>query len=349
MKKHILLVDDNVASLKYAENILGEHYNVTCLTSGTHALRFLSKYTPDLILLDINMPEMDGFDIMKTLRSNQSLCSIPVIFLTSQSDPQTEESALSLGVLDFIAKPMVAQTALSRIRMHLELIDYRKNLEDIVKQKTDMVDRLQSLLSDSVSELVEHRDGNTGSHIKRLRSYVDVLIDKLQEKNLDGYLVDEKFRTDIIRATPLHDIGKIRVRDDVLLKPAKLDMDEMDHMKLHTVWGSEVIEHVISQIYFDSFLEVAKNVIRYHHEKWNGTGYPEGLRGQQIPLCARIMSIADVYDALVTERPYKKPFSHYEAMSIIVEGRGVAFDPVLVDIFIEVSDRFNEIAKNFDA
>ncbi len=347
--KHILLVDDNVANLKYAENVLTSLYRVTCLTSGLQAVKFLQKHRPDLVLMDINMPGMDGFDTVKAMKDNPATAHIPVIFLTSQSDPETEEAALNLGVLDFIAKPMVPRTALSRIKMHLELLDYRIDLEAMVEEKTAKLNQLQGMFSESVSELVEQRDGNTGSHIRRLRSYVNVLTDELMKRNLPGYLIDHAFKEDLYQATPMHDIGKIRVRDNVLLKPGKLTEEEMAHMRMHTVWGGEVIDHVISGVYYDAFLDTAKHVTRHHHEKYNGSGYPDGLEGENIPLAARIMSIADVYDALVTERPYKKPFPHEVAVDIIVKDQGIAFDPVLVDIFMSVNQQFNHIAQMFES
>lgn len=341
--KHILIVDDNAANLKYAENIFSPFYSVTCLLSGSLALKYLQKFSTDLILLDINMPEMDGFEVVRLIKSNACIPDIPIIFLTSQSDPETEGNALSIGVVDFIAKPVVAKTALSRIKLHLELTGYRKNLEDIVRQKTEMIDSLQGLLTDSISDLVEHRDGNTGGHIKRLREYVSILIDKLNEKKLKGYEVDGQYKVNILRATPLHDIGKIRIRDDVLLKPAKLTTDEMEHMKMHVVWGSQIIDDIVSKIGADGFMCTARNITRYHHERWNGAGYPEQLAGENIPLCARIMSIPDVYDALVTERPYKNAFTHDKAVEIIVGERGKSFDPVLTDVFGDVCDKFDEI------
>lgn len=346
--KHILLVDDNAASLNHAENIVKSTYKVTCLTSGATALKFLQKQCPDLILLDINMPGMSGFDVVKEIKLMPHIKKIPIIFITSQSDPETEGLALSLGVQDFISKPMVPQTAMSRIKMHLELFEYREQLEDIILQKTEMLTEMQGLLSESISELVEQRDGSTGSHIKRIRFYVDLITTKLMEKQTPGYQINGDFKVNILRAAPLHDIGKIKVLDQVLMKPDKLTFEEMEHVKNHTIWGAEAVHSVAAKMYDDEFLVMVEQVIRHHHEKWNGTGYPDQLKGEGIPLCARIMSIADVYDALVSARPYKKPFPHEAAIDIMKKDKETAFDPILTDVFLDAIEQYRLENPNSD-
>ncbi len=340
--KHILVVDDNVTNLKLAKTTLEPEYKVTILTSGVQMLKFLEKNTPDLILLDISMPNLDGFGVMEKIQQIPGLNIPPVIFLTALTDPETEARALSAGVVDFITKPFVKETMLSRIRLHLEINSFRKNLEQVVDEKTKTIEELQDAVSISIAELVGCRDGYTGKHIKQTCTYIKILAEKMLEMGLYPEELNPKLIGDMLRAASLHDIGKVGIKDEILCKPGKYTEEEFDSMKAHTILGGDTLQHAIDQTAMESFLYVARDMAYYHHERWDGNGYLSCLAGTDIPLCARIMTIADVYDALTSERPYKQPFPHEKALGIILDGRGTSFDPYIVDAFMECSEEFKQ-------
>lgn len=337
------MVDDNVTNLKIAEKTLKDLYKVTLLVSATQTFKFLEKIKPDLILLDINMPNIDGYETLKQIKKNKDLANIPVIFLTAQIDAESEVRGIELGAVDFIRKPFVPQSMLSRIKIHLEVKSYREELEEKVLEKTEIIERLQDVMILSLGELVECRDENTGGHVKRTAKYVEVLTNELMERGIFDILTSEYAR-DLIRSAPLHDVGKIGINDATLLKASSLDEDEFEYMKEHTNLGANTLQKMIDGTNGESFLYVAKDIAQYHHEKWDGTGYPMGLVGEEIPLCARIMAICDVYDALTTKRPYKDPFTHEKAINIIVNGKGTSFDPKIVEILENIDYKF-ELAK----
>lgn len=339
-RKHILVVDDNVTNLKIAEQTLKPYYKVSLLISGIQALRFLKKTQPDLILLDINMPEMDGYQTLKEIKQEDSLSQIPVIFLTSQTDSDSEVQGLTLGAVDFIAKPFVAQSMLSRIKLHLEVHEYRCHLEEKVKEKTEMIEQMQDIMMRGLAELVECRDKNTGGHVKRTGEYLKVFTESVVEADIYPELALENYVHDLIRSAPLHDIGKIGINDQTLLKNGSLDEEEFEYMKQHARLGGMALEKMINETHGESFLYIAKDMAECHHEKWDGTGYPNGLKGEEIPISARIMSIVDVYDALTTKRSYKEAFSHEAAVDIIIKGKGTAFDPKLIEVFEQVHHTF---------
>lgn len=338
--ENILIVDDNITNLKMAENALKDYYKVTLLTSGTQALNFLKKKTPNLILLDVNMPNMDGFCVNQKIKENEQIKDIPIIFLTARDDVETEIRALAEGVVDFIRKPFVPQIMLSRIRLHLEMSEYKKNLEQIVEAKTRMVNELQDAVSISIAELVECRDGETGGHIKRTKKYLKILANKMKELNIYPEEVDKNFIKDLLRAAPLHDIGKVGIKDSILLKSSALSSDEIEYMKTHSILGGDTLQRAIDNTGFESFLYLARDMAYYHHEKWNGTGYPNGLKGEEIPLCARMMAIVDVYDALTAKRVYKEPIPHQKVVEMIREDKGKAFDEQIVEAFLAAEGEF---------
>lgn len=368
VKKHILVVDDVPANLKYAEQLLGERYRLTLAVSGAQALKFLTKAEPDLILLDINMPEMDGCAVLTRLKADPDMSKIPVIILTSDADVAVEMKCLTLGAVDFIRKPFVTEIMLSRIETQIELSAYRHKLEYMVDEKTAVIERLQDVMSTCFAELVESRDGTTGGHIRNTTRYFSVFIEELSRH--DGYsgVLTPQYMRSLVRAAPLHDIGKIGINDSVLRKESSLDKEEFEHMKTHTRIGGDTFTNIFGSVegsphhshvgataidkIFDTmevhesadteFLHIARDMAMYHHERWNGTGYPTGISGEDIPLCARILSIADVYDALTSKRSYKDAFSHEKAMEIIIKDRGVFFDPELTDIFVSISDKIEE-------
>lgn len=366
VKKHILVVDDVPANLKYAEQLLGERYRLTLAVSGAQALKFLTKAEPDLILLDINMPEMDGCTVLTRLKENPATEKIPVIILTSDADSAMEIKCLALGAVDFIRKPFVTEIMLSRIETQIELNEYRHKLEYMVDEKTAVIERLQDVMSTCFAELVESRDGTTGGHIKNTTRYFSVFIEELAKYDRYKDILTPDYRRSLVRAAPLHDIGKIGINDSVLRKESTLDKEEFEHMKTHariggdtfqnifssvegvhhSLMGADALERVCDTMVHESadteFLHIARDMALYHHERWNGTGYPTGISGEDIPLCARILSIVDVYDALTSKRSYKDAFSHEKAMDIIIHDREIFFDPELTDIFISISDKIRE-------
>ncbi|MDR0503429.1 MAG: response regulator [Treponema sp.] len=350
--KTIFLVDDDITNLAFGNDALCKHYNVITMNSGSRLIKMLENHTADLILLDVEMPEMDGYSTIKILKSNEHSKYIPVIFLTAKSDTESELTGLSLGAIDYIAKPFSPPLLLKRIQMHLlvesqknQLIDFNDNLMEMVDVRTKMIEQLKNALLKTMAELVEYRDSTTGEHIERTRLYMSLLLETLQknekyQKEIESWDMDL-----ILQSSQLHDVGKIAIRDGILLKPDKLTSEEYEEIKKHVTFGENVIERIKKNTSERAFLDQAKILITTHHEKWNGSGYPNGLKGEEIPLQGRLMAIADVYDALISERPYKKAFTHEEAVNIIIGDSGEHFDPDLVDLFLGIADRFKDIAN----
>jgi len=349
-RKTIFLVDDNVTNLTLGKNALAERYNVFTLNSGVRLLKMLEKNQPDIILLDVEMPEMDGYEVIKILKGKKETEHIPVIFLTAKTDGTSELRGLSLGAIDYITKPFTPPLLVKRIEVHLlvesqkrELVDYNRNLQKMVEDKTKMVVELKNAILKTMAELVECRDDITGGHIERTQRYLGVLIEAMQRYNV---YTDEIAPWDIglvLQSAQLHDVGKISIRDSILQKPGKLTDEEFEEIKAHTTFGEKIIDKIRESTPEHAFLEQAKILVSAHHEKWDGSGYPKGLKGRDIPLLGRLMAIVDVYDALVSERPYKKKLSHEEAVEIISNGRGSHFDPELVDLFVKVADEFKTV------
>ncbi|MDR3300813.1 MAG: response regulator [Candidatus Accumulibacter sp.] len=352
LRKTIILVDDNISNLTIGKNVLRDKYNVFTVSSGEKLFKMLEKITPNFIMLDIEMPEMDGYAVIRELKKNPQTAPIPVIFLTARNDSNSELEGLSLGAVDYISKPFSPPLLLKRIELHSliesqkrELKDYNDNLQEMVEKKTEDVLILQNAVLQTMAELVECRDDNTGGHIERTRYYLHVLVNAMAEQNLypeqvSAWIKDKFFFTSV----QLHDVGKISISDNILKKQGSLTPEEFDEMKSHTTFGADIIEKIKRRVKETAFLDYAKIFALTHHEKWNGTGYPAGLAGENIPLQGRLMAIGDVYDALISERPYKMPMSHNRAVSIIKEGSGTHFDPQLVEVFLSVADRFEQIA-----
>ncbi len=354
----IMVVDDNQASLNIAKNMLKEHYEVYALPSAERLFTFLETVTPDLILLDIEMPAMNGFDVINILKADARHANIPIIFLTSRGEEMNELEGLALGAVDYVTKPFSAAILLKRIENHL-LIEKQKaalekrtdNLLGIVKEKTAQVSGLQNSIIKAVfelvAELVEFRDKSTGEHISRTQKYMELLITRMVE---DGIHTEEVLSWGnmeyVISSTQLHDLGKIFISDVILNKPGKLTDEEFAIMKTHTEKGVEALRRLKKNEEILAFLHYAETIIDAHHEKWDGSGYPSGLKGEDIPLLGRLMAIADVYDALTSERPYKAPLTTEEAERIIMEGSGKHFDPALVAVFRKVAGEFAAIANS---
>ncbi len=343
--KRILIVDDSIVNLKQAKSTLESEFKVVCFTSGVKLIEYLKENTADLILLDIEMPKMNGFEVVEQLKNIGKFSEIPIIFLTALSDNQMESKALSAGVVDFIAKPFFADTMLSRIKLQLEVDEYRKDLEGTLNQKTKFIENLLDAITISISELVGCRDGFTGHHIKRTKEYCKILAQKMLDLGFYAEELTKGFIEDLYRSAALHDIGKVGIADDVLGKPGKYTEEEFLVMQQHTKLGAEIIKRATEQVGAVDFLKIAHDMALYHHEKWSGNGYLEKRKGDEIPLCARILSVVDVYDALTSKRPYKEPFSHKKTVEIIVEESGLMFDPKIVEAFLQCKEQFDEQRK----
>jgi putative two-component system response regulator len=352
-RKTIFMVDDNLTNLTVGKNALLGKYRVFTIPTGKKLFEMLDKAMPDMILLDIEMPDMNGYEIIKLLKAGKNTAHIPVIFLTARSDSGSEIEGLSLGAIDYISKPFSPPLLLKRIEVHLlveeqrhELENRGLNLQHLVDEKTKTVFDLQNAILRTVAELVECRDDATGGHIERTQSYLKVLVDALKDNDLYREEVASWNIDFLLQSSLLHDVGKIAIKDSILQKPAKLTPEEFEEMKTHTTFGIKVIERIQENTTEATFLEYAKIFAGAHHEKWDGSGYPLGLAGNDIPLLGRLMAIADVYDALISERPYKKPFTHEEAVEIISNGSGSHFDPNLVKIFLEHERDFQAIVMD---
>lgn len=351
MKNIILVVDDDKTNLALAQKILGSQYRIAASTSGEAALKYLESHRPDLILLDINMPNMDGFEVMEQLRSNINTEMIPVIFLTADNLAETEIRCFQMGAMDFVVKPFIPDILLSRVGKTIELSQYRNNLENMVREQAEKITedaRRISMIQDSVivgmANLIESRDGSTGKHVKNTQTYVRMIADELHRRKLFEMELTPEYIEDLCKAAPLHDVGKIKVPDAILQKPGKLTPEEFDAMKLHTTYSRKIIHTIIGDMEDADYVQIVEDIAMYHHERWDGSGYPTGLSGDSIPLAARIMSVADVFDALYEERCYKPPIRPIERiMQIMSEGRGTQFDPVIIDVFMEMLPRLKEV------
>ena len=340
MKKTIFLVDDNATNLTAAEDALADQYRVIALSSAVKMFAALEKFNPDLILLDVEMPEMSGFEAMKRLKANENHAKIPVIFLTSLSDSFSEAHGIELGAADFIMKPFSKPVLLNRIKNHLHIDEMIRERTAQLARRTEELERLKNGIVYTMADLVENRDKDTGGHIGRTAGYMKLLIEAMVARNV---YMDEMRDWDVdsvVMSAHLHDLGKIVIPDSTLNKPGRLTDEEFEIMKTHAIEGGRIIEKTIERTGGGAqFLHNAEIIASYHHERWDGTGYPYGLKGTDIPLQGRIMAVIDVYDALVSERPYKKPFTHEKAIEIIMENSGKHFDPAIADVFYQVSEQ----------
>lgn len=343
-KNTILVVDDDKTNLILAQNILTPRYRIAASNSGSTALKYLEGHLPDLILLDINMPEMDGFEVLERIRQQEETKSIPVIFLTADNLAETEIKCFQMGAMDYVTKPFVPDILLSRVDKTMELDRYRHNLENMVKEQAEKITedaRRISAIQDSViigmANLIESRDGSTGKHVKNTQMYVRLIANELHSRGLFPGELTEDYIEDLCKAAPLHDVGKIKVPDAILQKPGKLTPEEFDVMKMHTTHSRKIIKMIIGDVEDEHYVKIVEDIAMYHHERWDGTGYPTALARDDIPLSARIMAVADVFDALYEERVYKPPIRPIERiMQIMSEGRGTQFDPVIIDVFMEM-------------
>lgn len=371
VKSSVLVVDDEVTNLSLVAGLLRDHYQVKVAKDGKRGLELAQREQPDLILLDLLMPGIDGYEVCRLLKADIYTRHIPVIFLTSMTDAQNEEMGLSLGAADYIARPIRPGILLSRVRAHLSearaaraMRVNNEYLEFEVAKRTRQLTAMQDITILTMASLAETRDTDTGNHLRRTQNYVHLLATYMQGKpGYADYLSNEVIDL-LYRCAPLHDIGKVGIPDAILLKPGKLTADEFEIMKTHASIGAQAIGDAIRSVQearlqsgnaHDAaqtarsldFLETTRQIAGSHHEKWDGSGYPEGLAGDAIPLAARLMALADVFDALMSKRHYKAAFPLADTIDIIRQGRGQHFDPDIVDAFLALPDAFADIARRF--
>ena len=345
MQKTVFVVDDSTTNLAMAEKALEKQYRVITLSSAAKMFAILGKVVPDLFLLDIEMPEMSGFEAIKRLKSNDSYVDIPVIFLTGRNESADEAYGIELGAVDFIIKPFSEPVLLNRIKNHLHIDELIRNRTALLRERTEQLVKLQNGIVYILADIVENRDENTGGHIERTSVYLKILIDSMMAR---GLYTDEMRSWDldsVVSSARLHDVGKINIPDSILNKAGPLTEDEYKLMKLHASAGEKIIDKMVDTAGVAEFLKNAKLTAAYHHERWDGSGYPYGYKGTRIPLHGRLMAIVDAYDALTSERPYKKAFSTEDALQIIVEGGGNHFDPDIVSVFREITEQL-EMARD---
>ncbi len=343
----VLIVDDTVANIDILIETLGGSYDVSFALNGEEALESIRRTPPDLVLLDIMMPGMDGYTVGAALKGEESTRDIPIIFVTALGEERNEAKGLRLGAVDYIVKPFNPELVKARVGNHLELNRYRKSLQEQVEERTRELVGTQAVTIHAMAVLAEIRDNETGDHIRRTQDYIGLLARHLSRTPKYGHSFREADIDLLYKSAPLHDIGKVGVPDRILLKPGKLTDEEFTEMKRHAYYGWKAITMAEEILESNSFLHYAKSIAYTHHERWDGTGYPQQLKGLEIPLSGRLMAVADVYDALISERVYKPPFPHSKAVAIIEGERGKHFDPDIVDAFLALNDGFRQISQQY--
>ncbi|MDD2991037.1 MAG: response regulator [Zoogloea sp.] len=369
-RKTVLIVDDTKENLTVLSAVLGAEFRVRVANSGERALKAVQmEPVPDLILLDVMMPEMDGYAVLKALRADVLTRDIPVIFVTAMSADEDEEFGLALGAVDYVTKPIRAAILQARVRTHLELkrardvlANHNVYLEHEVQRRMRENELIKAISLNALAALAEKRDNETGNHLHRTQAYIEALMQRLASHPDFCSQLDPLTQELIAKAAPLHDIGKVGIPDAILLKPGRLTPAEFEIMKTHSQIGADALGDAIQRVLSReatradaqevpsrslAFLETARQIARCHHERWDGTGYPEGLKGDAIPLPGRLMAIADVYDALSCKRHYKEAFAPERVRALMVDGRGTHFDPRLLDAFLQLEDEFLAIAEHY--
>jgi putative two-component system response regulator len=356
-KATILAVDDTPDNLLLISGLLKDDYHLRVANGGERAIKIAqSDNPPDLILLDIMMPDIDGYEVCRVLKADKKTSAIPIIFLTAKSEIDDETMGLEMGAVDYITKPISPPIVLARVKTHLALKrmqdflrDQNAYLESEVKKRTQEVVAIQDVTIHAMASMAETRDNETGNHIRRTQHYVKVLAEKLRtHPRFEKFLNNDKTIEMLFKSAPLHDIGKVGIPDAILLKPGRLTTEEFNVMKSHTTLGRDAIVHAEKNLGIEvPFLKYAKENAYSHQEKWDGSGYPEGLSGDAIPISARLMAVADVYDALVSRRVYKAPMPHDDAVKVMLEGRAQHFDPDMIDAFIACQEQFKMIGEKY--
>ena len=355
-KATVLVVDDTPDNLTLMSNLLKDEYKVKVANCGEKALKIAaSEVPPDLILLDIMMPGMDGYEVCERLKHDVLTMDIPVIFLTAKAEMADEQHGLELGAVDYIIKPISPPIVMVRVKNHLSLKrmadflrDKNEFLELEVSKRTKEVVAIQDVTILAMASMAETRDTETGNHLRRTQFYVKALAESLRDHPRFAWFLSEANINMLFKSAPLHDIGKVGIPDRILLKPGRLEPQEFEIMKTHTTLGHDAIAHAEKALGIDcDFLAFAKTIALSHQEKWDGSGYPAGLAGDDIPIPARLMAVADVYDALISRRVYKEGMTHEAAVKIMREGRGTHFDADMFDAFITIQESFCAIAERF--
>ncbi|MCL2202289.1 MAG: response regulator [Oscillospiraceae bacterium] len=346
----ILIVDDIDVNRMILAEMLKDDYDIFEADSGTTACRMLfdEQLSPTVVLLDIMMPDIDGFEVLDRMKNNNSTKNIPVLFITAADSDETESQGLKSGAADYITKPFNTDVVRARVDNHISLARYRHRLEQLVAKKAAEVTRTYEQTLEILATIIEYRNLESGAHIRRTTLLTECIIAKMleSEKFRDVLLAENVLS--LIKASALHDIGKIGISDGVLLKPGKLSADEFDIIKTHTSIGSQIIDSISASLPDnDMYLKYAKEICHFHHERWDGKGYPNGLKGEDIPLSARIISIVDVYDALVNPRCYKAAYPYDVSIEIITEGSGTQFDPEIIALLPQVSEMFKGIEESY--
>jgi len=355
-KPTVLIVDDIEINREILHEILCGDYDTIKASNGREAIKaVVANEKINCILLDLMMPDISGFDVMEILRSSGHIPRIPVIIITANSDDANEIKGLKMGAVDFLGKPFNPDVVLCRVAAQVELNLYRHKLEELVDRKTQRILNMRDSMLEIMANIIEHRHIESGQHVKRTK----VMAERLFELLRDSGKFAEQFHNvkieDAVKAVPLHDIGKIGIPDNVLLKPGRLTPEEFEIIKQHTVIGNGIITE-LEELYkdegsdakkYEDYIRYCREICLFHHERWDGNGYPHRLKGNEIPLTARVMSIVDVYDALTSKRVYKPAMTHEEAMAEIVKNAGTQFDPEMIRIFDENNEDFDEIFKSY--
>lgn len=350
-KASIMIVDDTPANIKLLNDLLRScGYHVLAFPRGEMAFKAAQKNPPDLFLLDINMPEINGYELCKKLKAESELSEIPVIFLSALNEPLDKVTAFGVGAVDYINKPFQFEEVLARVQTHLkirrlqiELEKHNHHLEDLVRVQVKEIESSQMATIFALAKLAESRDDETGQHLERVQLLARCLTDRLSEVDVFKNTINEAYINVIFNACSLHDIGKVGIPDNILLKPGRLTLEEFEVMKTHTLIGALNLKSVYNKYPCNNVVKMGIAIARSHHERWDGTGYPDGLAGEAIPLEARIMSIVDVYDALRSERCYKPAIPHQETLNIMLNSAGTQFDPEMITIFAKVESEFEHI------
>ena len=349
-KDLILIVDDIEINRMILREILENDYRIIEASNGAETFKMLYEDNafPTIVLLDIMMPDIDGFQVLERMKSDSKTKNIPVLFITAADSDETESRGLTAGAADYITKPFNFDVVKARVDIHVNLARYQHGLERLVEIKAAEVTRTYEQTLEVLATIIEYRSLESGAHIKRTTLLTEALVTKmLSSSRFRPVLMAENIHS-LIKASALHDIGKISISDSILLKPSKLTTDEFEVIKTHTSVGNDIIDSIAATLPDSNmYLKYAKDICHFHHERWDGNGYPRRLEGDEIPIAARIVSVVDVYDALVSQRCYKEAYSHESSLEIINEGRGTQFDPSVIDLLPEVSDTFKWIEENY--
>lgn len=355
MKAKILIVDDSETDRLIIRTILKD-YELTEACDGLEAMRILKNNNEiDLIILDLNMPKMNGFEVLIELKKNPSLAKISTIILTNYDESENEIKGLDLGAVDYIRKPLNMQSLRKRIDVHVKLRNIQKSvenyneiLEEEVFERTQELITTRDITIDALIGLLEVRDIESSNHTKRTQSMIKLISEYLSKKSEYKDILTEDYIMELYKTAPLHDIGKVGIPDNILLKPGKLDFEEFEIMKKHTTFGVEALSYNSKNGQIPSFIKTSIEIAGTHHERFDGSGYPNGLKGKEIPISGRLMAIVDVYDALTSKRVYKPAFEHEYALELIRNESGKQFDPEIVEVFMEIEDKILEIVKKFN-